>query len=92
MRSALLAAVAYEARRRACRRLWLVPTDDTLPALRFHQRRGMRLVALHAGAVEATRGPKPTIPLGGHDGIRIREEVALDADAHGVKSAQAVRG
>ncbi|HET8672035.1 MAG TPA: GNAT family N-acetyltransferase, partial [Thermoleophilaceae bacterium] len=47
--SALLAAAADEARTKGCGRLWLVTTNDNLRALRFYQRRGLRLAALHAG-------------------------------------------
>jgi ribosomal protein S18 acetylase RimI-like enzyme len=76
--TALLDAVASEARRLGCRRLWLITTNDNLVALRFYQRRGMRIVAVHAGAVEASRRLKPSIPLVGHDGIPIRDEIELE--------------
>jgi GNAT superfamily N-acetyltransferase len=76
--TALIGAVADEARRRACRRLWLVTTNDNLSALRFYQRRGMRIVAVHPGAVDAARRLKPSIPLVGQDGIAIRDERELE--------------
>jgi ribosomal protein S18 acetylase RimI-like enzyme len=76
--SALLAAVADHARAHGCRRLWLVTTNDNLAALRFYQRRGLRLVALHAGAVDAARALKPEIPQIGNDGIRIADELELE--------------
>jgi GNAT superfamily N-acetyltransferase len=47
--SHLLEAVAQQARAAGCRRLWLITTNDNLDAIRFYQRRGMRLVALHPG-------------------------------------------
>jgi N-acetylglutamate synthase-like GNAT family acetyltransferase len=50
--SGLLYAVAQEARRRGARRLWLITTNDNLDALRFYQRRGMRISAIHRGAVD----------------------------------------
>jgi ribosomal protein S18 acetylase RimI-like enzyme len=59
--SALLAAAAALARRRGCRRLWLVTTNDNLHALGFYQRRGLRLRAVHAGAVDRDRALKPEI-------------------------------
>src|SRR5205823_796377 len=43
--TALMAAAEEEARRQGCRRLWLVTTNDNVEALRFYQRRGLRLVA-----------------------------------------------
>ena len=51
--TALLEAMAGIARRSNSRRLWLVTTNDNLDALRFYQRRGMRLVRLW------TPRPKP---------------------------------
>ena len=60
--SALLAAAAELARGRGCRRLWLLTTNDNLHALGFYQRRGLRLCALHAGALDRDRALKPEIP------------------------------
>jgi ribosomal protein S18 acetylase RimI-like enzyme len=76
--TALLDAVASEARRLGCRRLWLITTNDNLAALRFYQRQGMRIVAVHVGAIEASRRLKPSIPPAGHDGIPIRDEIELE--------------
>ncbi len=67
--SALLAAVVELARAAGCRRLWLITTNDNLDALRFYQRRGLRLAAVHRGAVDAARRVKPEIPEIGADGI-----------------------
>ena len=78
--SALLAAVASEAGRLGCRRLWLVTTNDNLRALRFYQRRGLRLVAVHVDAVTRARALKPSIPLVGLDGIPLRDELELELD------------
>lgn len=76
--SALLEAVAGEARRQGCRRLWLVTTNDNLRALRFYQRRGMRLVALRPGAIDEARRLKPSISAVGNHGIPIRDELELE--------------
>lgn len=75
---ALLEAAAEEARRQGCRRLWLITTNDNTPALRFYQRRGLRLVALHRGAVAESRRLKPEIPAIGLDGIPIADELELE--------------
>jgi GNAT superfamily N-acetyltransferase len=78
---ALIEGAAAEARRRGCRRLWLVTTNDNLPALRAYQRYGLRLVAVAPGAVdEARRTLKPEIPLMGIDGIPIRDELELELE------------
>lgn len=75
--TALIEAVQQAARRAGCQRLWLITTNDNLPALRFYQKRGFRLVAVHRGAVDAARELKPAIPLLGHAGIPIRDELSL---------------
>jgi len=75
---ALLEAAAAEARQRGCRRLWLVTTNDNTPALRWYQRLGWDLVALHRGAVVEARRLKPEIPELGLDGIPIRHELELE--------------
>ena len=74
--TALLSAVEASARAARCSRLWLITTNDNTPALRFYQRRGFHMVALHRDALEVSRGLKPEIPPYGRDGIPLR-------DAHG---------
>ncbi len=76
--TSLLEAVAEAARRAGCRRVWLVTTNDNLPALRFYQRRGFVLTALHRDAVAKSRDLKPEIPRFGNDGIPIRDELELE--------------
>ena len=76
---ALLEAAAALARRRGCRRLWLVTTNDNLHALGFYQRRGLRLCALHAGAVDRDRALKPEIPAVNPDnGIPLHDLLELE--------------
>ncbi|HLW95199.1 MAG TPA: GNAT family N-acetyltransferase [Solirubrobacteraceae bacterium] len=76
--TALLDAVSAAARASRCARLWLITTNDNLAALRFYQRRGLRLVAVHRGAADAARAIKPEIPLEGEDGIAIHDEIELE--------------
>lgn len=78
--SALLGAVAERAAAQACRRVWLVTTNDNLDALRFYQRRGMRLVAVHRGAVDQARLVKPQIPETGTFAIPVHDEIELELD------------
>ncbi|MGD8245715.1 MAG: hypothetical protein PVG25_02965 [Anaerolineae bacterium] len=59
-------------------RIWLITTNDNLAALRFYQRRGFSLVAVHPGAVDQARTLKPEIPAIGHSGIPIRDEIELE--------------
>jgi GNAT superfamily N-acetyltransferase len=61
-----------------CDRLWVITTNDNLPALRFYQKRGFRITALYPSAVKESRCLKPSIPLVGHADIPIRDEIRLD--------------
>ena len=77
--SALLDAVAAMGRTRGCRRLWLITTNDNVDALRFYQRRDLRLARIDTGAVDWSRLTlKPGIPEVGLHGIPIRDEVELE--------------
>ena len=79
--TALLGAVEERARAAGCTRVWLITTNDNVDALRFYQRRGFRLVALHAGAVDDSRARlKPEIPRTGEHGIDLRDELVLEKD------------
>ncbi|SCF31264.1 Ribosomal protein S18 acetylase RimI [Micromonospora viridifaciens] len=76
--SALLAAAEAVALAAGMGRLWLVTTNDNLSALRFYQRRGLRIVAVDAGAVDRARRLKPTIPHVGEDDIPLHDELLLE--------------
>jgi hypothetical protein len=56
----------------------VITTNDNLDAIRFYQRRGMRLVAVHRGAVDEARRIKPSIPLIGEHGIPIHDELEFE--------------
>ena len=75
----LIEAVRDIAINSGCKRLWLITTNDNMHALRFYQRRGLRLSALRVGAVdEARRTLKPEIGEVGSDRIPIRDELELE--------------
>ena len=76
--SALLAAAEEVAAAAGADRIWLVTTNDNLGALRFYQRRGLRIVAVDAGAVDRARAVKPAIPHVGADGIPLHDELRLE--------------
>ncbi|MBP2020035.1 ribosomal protein S18 acetylase RimI-like enzyme [Symbiobacterium terraclitae] len=76
--TALLRAVEAAAREAGCGRVWLITSNDNLDALRFYRRRGYRLVAVHAGAIDEARRAKPSIPLIGNHGIPIHDELELE--------------
>jgi ribosomal protein S18 acetylase RimI-like enzyme len=76
--TALVEAVKEDGRVRGCRRLWLITTNDNLEAIRFYQRRGFTLAAVHANALEVSRRLKPSIPRVGQYGIPLRDEIELE--------------
>jgi ribosomal protein S18 acetylase RimI-like enzyme len=76
--TALIEAAKQEAQKQDCRRVWLTTTNDNTNALRFYQKRGFTLVAVHRNAVERSRTLKPEIPLVGQDGIPLRDEIELE--------------
>ncbi len=76
--AALVEAVRRVAQKTGCRRLWLISTNDNLNALRFYQKRGFALAAIHRDAVTRARRAKPQIPLIGQHGIPLRDELELE--------------
>ncbi|MBD3297108.1 MAG: GNAT family N-acetyltransferase [candidate division Zixibacteria bacterium] len=74
----LLNAVVDHARDAGCRRVWLITTNDNVDALRFYQKRGFVLVAVHRGAIDESRRIKPSIARIGEYGIPIRDEVECE--------------
>ena len=76
--SALLEAVKAAAAEQGCKRLWLITTNDNVRALRFYQKRGFHIAAVHVDALNESRRLKPQIPIIGIDGIPLRDEIELD--------------
>ncbi|CCH16688.1 GNAT family N-acetyltransferase [Micromonospora lupini] len=76
--TALLEAATTTAGEAGLARVWLITSNDNLRALRFYQRRGLRLVGVDRGAVDRARRLKPEIPLVGEDGIPLHDELVLE--------------
>ena len=76
--TALIEAVLEIARRAGCRRLWLVTSNDNIPARGFYERRGFTVAAVHAGAIAEARKIKPEIPERGVGGVPITDEIELE--------------
>jgi GNAT superfamily N-acetyltransferase len=76
--TALFGAAIRVARDLNVGRIWLITTNDNLDALRFCQRRGLRIVHVEPGAVDASRAIKPSIPLVGAYGIELHDELTLE--------------
>jgi ribosomal protein S18 acetylase RimI-like enzyme len=57
---------------------WLVTTNDNEPAIRLYESLGYVVVEIRHGAVdELRRMVKPSIPLVGHGGVAMRDELEL---------------
>jgi 2-oxo-4-hydroxy-4-carboxy--5-ureidoimidazoline (OHCU) decarboxylase/GNAT superfamily N-acetyltransferase len=77
--TALLGTAWHVAAASGHHRLWLVTTNDNLDALHFYLRRGMRIAAVHEGAVDRDRELRPEIPaFNGDNGLAIRDLVELE--------------
>lgn len=76
--AALVDAVIQAAKRADCRRVWLITTNDNTNAIRFYQRMGFSLYAVHINALEESRRLKPQIPLVGFDEIPIAHEFEFE--------------
>ena len=76
--TALIVAVRKVAFRAGCKRVWLITTNDNVKAIRFYQKRGFVLVAVHRNAIDESRKLKPKIPRFGIDGIPIRDEIEME--------------
>lgn len=61
-----------------CKRIYLMTTNDNLDALRFYQKRGFTICAIHLDSVKASRKLKPTIGFIGDYGIPVRDEIDLE--------------
>jgi ribosomal protein S18 acetylase RimI-like enzyme len=76
--SALVNTVIHEAKEAECSRVWLITTNDNTHAIRFYQRFGFSLLAVHINAMEEARKLKPQIPLTGENGIPIAHEFEFE--------------
>ncbi|QZT33052.1 GNAT family N-acetyltransferase [Caldalkalibacillus thermarum TA2.A1] len=76
--SKLVEKVEETAREEHCRRVWLITTNDNIRAIRFYQKRGYDLKALHRFAVDEARKLKPEIPLYSEEQIPIRHELEFE--------------
>lgn len=76
--SALIDSVKRVAVDAGCTRLWLITTNDNVPAINYYKKRGFTIAAVHEGAIKKSRKLKPSIPLIGIAGIPITDEVEME--------------
>jgi len=75
---ALMEAVIKMGREKGFPFLRALLTNDNVDGLRFYQRRGFRIVAVHPGVIDMMRQMKPSIPSTGAHGIPMRDEIELE--------------
>jgi ribosomal protein S18 acetylase RimI-like enzyme len=73
VKSACEAAAAHR-----CKRVWLITTNDNVPAMRFYEKLGFSLFAVHRNAMDVSRKLKPEIPVVGIGGVPISDEVEYE--------------
>lgn len=76
--SLMIERVETKAKTDGCSRVWLITTNDNSRAIRFYQKRGYDLKAIHRNAVNEARKLKPEIPLLGYDNIPIKHELEFE--------------
>ena len=78
--SLLLQEVERVSKRKQCKSIKLITTNDNMRALMFYQKRGYTLAELYVNAVDKARKVKPEIPFVADNGIPIRDEILLVKD------------
>lgn len=76
--TALIRRVMETAREHGCHRVWLVTTNDNTHAIRFYQKFGFDLKAVHINSLEVTRQLKGGLPEKGIDGIPLKHEFEFE--------------
>ncbi len=74
----LIDKVVEEAKDLGCTRIWVITTNDNVDAIRFYQKRGFEMTALHKYEIDWVRKKKPGIPRIGNHGIPIKHEIELE--------------
>lgn len=72
--SSLIRAVIEVAKANRCSEVWLITTNDNIHAIRYYQKFGFELRAVHINAIDVSRKLKPSIPLLGNEQIPIKHE------------------
>jgi ribosomal protein S18 acetylase RimI-like enzyme len=76
--SDLVNAAKEEAKNLTCSRVWVITTNDNVPAQKYYRALGFSIAAVHKDAVKESRKLKPEIPFLGIEGIPITDEIELE--------------
>ena len=72
--TALIEMVKKVAKEHNCTHVWLITTNDNIHAIRYYQKHGFDIEAVHINAIKKSRELKPSIPLIGDNDILIKHE------------------
>jgi hypothetical protein len=78
--TALFDTVVADAKAAKLKKLRAITTNDNFAAMRFFQKRGMRLMSLFPGGVDAFRAFKPGLIEIGKGGLPCRDIIELEMD------------
>ena len=78
----LMTTVCNWAASKRCHRVWLITTNDNSYAVKFYEKLGFRIAAIHENALLESRKLKPSIPMLGFNGIEIRDEIEMELLLH----------
>ena len=81
--TAVVEAVGEAAMGAGGERIWAITTNDKLGALRCFQRREFQVSVVRPNGMESIRKLKPGVPMTGHFGIPIRDEIELEKSLDG---------
>lgn len=76
--TALIEKIKEIAIEEGLKRIYLVTSNDNLSALRFYQKRGLRIVKIYPDAIDEARKIKPNIPQTGEHGIPLKDALELE--------------
>ena len=74
----LLQKLEDHAQAQGCRKIWVITTNDNLPALGWYQKRGYRLVRVYRDAMNQVRQVKPELAILGMNDIPLRDMIELE--------------
>ncbi|MCX7903369.1 MAG: GNAT family N-acetyltransferase [Caloramator sp.] len=76
--SKLLKELENIAKKNECKRIFLITTNDNIDAMKFYQKNGFEIVAIHKDAANRARSIKPQIPLIGNYEIPVKDEIEFE--------------
>ena len=74
----LIEKVKQYAKKKQCKRIFLITTNDNIRAIEFYQKRSFIFSNIYVNAMQKSRKLKPKIPLYADNGLPIRDELEFE--------------